>query len=200
MPTAPQAKRSNRKSSVQRKRILKAAADLFAKQGYHGTGIEELSQKVELGRGGLYYHIGSKETVLSDICRINVTEMIAAGEEIKAEDLSAEDRLRALAAKLMRNIADNISEWTVFFRDYIALSGPRLKEVLALRKEFEQIVRDLFEEGVASGELRQTDPIVVKGILGQFNYSYLWVRPGGRLEPEEIANVFCDSIFAGLRA
>jgi AcrR family transcriptional regulator len=200
VPASPQTKRSNRKASVQRKRILKAAADLFARQGYHGTGIEELSQKVELGRGGLYYHIGSKETVLADICRINVTEMIAAGEEIKAGDGSAEERLRELAAKLMRNIADNIAEWTVFFRDYIALSGPGLREVLGLRKEFEQIVRDLFEEGVAAGEFRQTDPIVVKGVLGQFNYAYLWVRPTGRLTPEEIAEVFCDSTFLGLRA
>jgi AcrR family transcriptional regulator len=200
MSAAPQAKRSNRKASVQRKRILRAAADLFAKQGYHGTGIEELSQKVELGRGGLYYHIGSKETVLAEICRINVTEMIAAGLEIKSGPGTAEERLRALAAKLMRNIADNIAEWTVFFRDYIALSGPGLREVLGLRKEFEQIVRDLYEEGADSGEFRKTDPIVVKGVLGQFNYAYLWVRPGGRLAPEEIAEIFCDSLFLGLRA
>jgi AcrR family transcriptional regulator len=194
------AKPSRVAGPVQRVRILRAAADLFAKQGYHGTGIEELSQKVELGRGALYYHIGSKESVLAEICRINVSEMIAAGREIKAGPGSAEERFRSLAAELMQNIAGNVPEWTVFFRDYIALSGPRLKEVLRLRQEFEAIVRDILEDGMASGELRELDPIVVKGVLGQFNYSYLWIRAGGRLSPAEIAEVFCDSFFVGLRA
>lgn len=200
MATTGETKRRRVAGPIQRKRILRAAADLFAEQGYHGTGIEELSKKVELGRGALYYHIGNKESVLAEICRINVSEMIAIGNEIKAGPGSVEERFRELAAKLMRNIADNVPEWTVFFRDYIALRGPRLKEVMGLRREFEQIVRDLIEEGMETGELRKLDPIAVKGALGQFNYSYLWVRSSGRLEPEQIAAVFCDTIFAGLRA
>ena len=187
-------------AAIQRERILQAAATLFAKQGYHGTGIEELSQQVELGRGGLYYHIGNKESVLAEICRVNVTEMIAVGTEIRDGAGSAEERFRALAAKLMRNIADHIPEWTVFFRDFIALSGPRLEEVLELRQGFEQIVKDILEEGISSRELRDLDPIAVKGVLGQFNYAYLWIRPSGRLEPEQVAEIFCDSLFVGLRA
>jgi AcrR family transcriptional regulator len=198
--TTGETKRRRVAGPIQRKRILRAAADLFAEQGYHGTGIEELSKKVDLGRGALYYHIGNKESVLAEICRVNVSEMIAIGNEIKAGPGSVEERFRELAAKLMRNIADNVPEWTVFFRDYIALRGPRLKEVMGLRREFEQIVRDLIEEGMEKGELRKLDPIAVKGVLGQFNYSYLWVRSSGRLEPEQIAAVFCDSIFVGLRA
>lgn len=200
MSTTEEPKRRRVAAPIQRKRILRAAADLFAEQGYHGTGVEELSKKVELGRGALYYHIGTKEKVLAEICRVNVSEMIAIGNEIKAGPGSAEQRFREVAARLMRNIADNVPEWTVFFRDYIALKGPRLKEVLGLRGEFEQIVKDLIDEGMESGELRRLDPIAVKGLLGQFNYSYLWVRSSGRLEPEQIAAVFCDSIFIGLRA
>ena len=196
----PDAKRSRVAGPVQRKRILRAAAVLFAKQGYHGTGIEELSQKVELGRGALYHHIGNKERVLAEICRTNVSEMIVAGNEIKDGPGGAEERFRTLVGKLMRNIADNVPEWTVFFRDYIALSGTWLREVLRLRGDFEQIVRDILEEGMKSGELRELDPIIVKGALGLFNYSYLWVRSSGRLAPEEVAEVFCDALFVGLRS
>ncbi|HTR75228.1 MAG TPA: TetR/AcrR family transcriptional regulator [Solirubrobacterales bacterium] len=200
MSSAGETKAKRLAGPVQRKRILRAAADLFAEQGYHGTGIEELSQKVELGRGALYHHIGSKEKVLAEICRISVSEMIAIGEKIKDGPGGAEERFRKLAAELMRNIAGSIPEWTVFFRDYIALSGPQQKEILGLRRDFEQIVKDIVDEGMESGELRRLDPIAIKGLLGQFNYSYLWVRSSGRLAPEEIAEIFCDSTFLGLRA
>jgi hypothetical protein len=128
-----------------------------------------------------------------------VIEMIAVGSEIVAREEPVETRMRTLLVELINHIARNSQGWTVFFRDYIALTGPRLKKVLKLRTEFEQLVSDLLEEGMASGELRRVDPIYVKGILGQFNYSYLWIREDGRLSPTEVAEVFCDALFNGLR-
>jgi len=44
------------------------------------------------------------------------------------------------------------------------------------------------------------DPVVVKGLLGMHNYSYLWLREDGRLTPEEVGDRFCDVLLAGLRA
>ncbi|MCW2838117.1 MAG: TetR/AcrR family transcriptional regulator, partial [Marmoricola sp.] len=42
------------------------------------------------------------------------------------------------------------------------------------------------------------EPIVVKGILGMFNYSYLWLRPGRGLSPEAIADLFVNVLERGL--
>lgn len=198
--TGAATKRTSLRGETQRRRILEAAAALFAENGYHGTGIEEISQAVGLGRGALYHHMGNKESVLYEICSTNVAEMLAVGRQIAADDASAEERLRRLLTELLKHIARNRNGWSVFFRDYIALVGPQFEKIVELREEFEQVLADLIAEGVESGELRSTDPVIVKGVLGIFNYSYLWISEKGRLKPEEIALIYCDTIFEGLRA
>ena len=159
-----------------RERIHQIAAALFARNGYHGTGIAELSEAVGLGRGALYYHISSKESVLYAISMGAIQALLEPSELILREEVSAEERMRKLARALMRNIADFSNEWTVFFREHIALTGQWRDEVMAKRERYEQLWARLLDEGAANGELTKVEPIVVKGVLGMFNYSYLWIR------------------------
>ncbi len=48
----------------QKERILKIAAQLFAKRGFHAVGMSDLQDAVKLGRDALYHHIRSKEDLL----------------------------------------------------------------------------------------------------------------------------------------
>ncbi len=187
-----------KRRSDQRERLLRTAAQLFAEKGYHGTGVAELGRAVELGRGGLYHHMGSKEALLVEISVRHVREMVEIGEEILESDLKPPDMLRQLSRSLMRTIADSLPEVTVFFHEVNTLRGEARDEVLPLRERFEQIWRDMLDEGVRQGYFRTGGGIVTKGILGMHNYSYVWIDPGGRLAPEDIADVFCDLLLRGL--
>jgi AcrR family transcriptional regulator len=186
--------------SKQKERILRVAAKLFAKNGYQATGVQELGKAVGLGRGALYHHIGSKEQLLFDISFLHVEEMVELGEALLEEETSAQDKIRRLSSALMRNIVDNLDEWTVFFHEVNALTGRVRKPLIARRERYEQIWADIVAQGTRSGELRKVDPVAIKGLLGMHNYAYLWIRERGRLEPEEIADVFCDIIMPGLLA
>ncbi|MBW1734247.1 MAG: TetR/AcrR family transcriptional regulator [Deltaproteobacteria bacterium] len=46
------------------KRIIQAALELFVRKGYHGTSINEITQKVGLTKGALYSHFSSKGELL----------------------------------------------------------------------------------------------------------------------------------------
>jgi AcrR family transcriptional regulator len=61
-----------RPTAVRKQEIARIAARLFAAQGFHGTGINELAQEVGLGKGALYYHIKSKEDLLFEISTAHV--------------------------------------------------------------------------------------------------------------------------------
>lgn len=41
---------------------------------------------------------------------------------------------------------------------------------------------------------------MVKGLLGMFNYSYLWVTANGSRTPEQIADDFLDTVITGMSA
>jgi AcrR family transcriptional regulator len=186
------------KSPVKR-RVVEASAKLFARKGYSATGIAEIEKAVGLGRGALYHHIGSKENLLYEISRSHVLDMVEYGEQLALQDLSAEEKFRALARRLMTTIAENLAELTVFFSDHRALSKAHATELVGIRNRFEGLWVAILAQGVERGELRETSPVVVKGVLGMFNYSYLWLRPGGKESPEQIADEFCDVLLTGLK-
>jgi len=58
---AKDASRRNQKWAARRESIIDTSARLFAANGYHATGINELCDANELGKGALYHYIGSKE-------------------------------------------------------------------------------------------------------------------------------------------
>ncbi|MCW2813573.1 MAG: TetR family transcriptional regulator [Nocardioides sp.] len=186
--------------SAARERIHRTAAELFARNGYHGTGMSELSEAVGLGRGALYYHIVSKESVLYAITAGAIEQLIKPSDLIVQGDGTAEARIRELARVLMRNIAELSNQWTVFFREHSSLTGQWHEDLMHKREHYEGLWWQLLQEGVASGEFGPVPQIVTKGVLGMFNYSYLWLRVDGLSTPEDVADLFCDVLLGGLRA
>jgi AcrR family transcriptional regulator len=185
---------------INRGRVIAVAAELFARNGYHNTGIAELGRAVGLGRGALYHYIGSKEAVLYAISKDQVDRMNSDAEALLDRNLEADKLLREMARGLLRNIATHRAEWAVFFREYNALTGARRDEVIAARERYEGYWRQAMDRGVRSGVLRQTPRLLVKGILGMLNYTYLWFTPDGELTPDELADLFLDAIIDGIHA
>lgn len=51
------------RSELTRRKILRAAIDLFSAQGYSATGLGDIIDEAELTKGALYYHFDSKEAL-----------------------------------------------------------------------------------------------------------------------------------------
>lgn len=92
-----------------------------------------------------------------------------------------------LGRELVLKIAANQAELTVCFREINSLTEPRHSEVLTLHRKYERVWRDTMVDGAELGVFRPYDPIVLKGVLGMYFYSYLWMRSDGRLPPMHIA-------------
>jgi AcrR family transcriptional regulator len=50
-----------------RKKIIRAAVKLFARQGYHKTTISDLAQAINLTSGAIFHHFPNKESVLEAV-------------------------------------------------------------------------------------------------------------------------------------
>lgn len=186
------------RQNTHRDRILKEAANLFAENGYQRTGMAALERSIGLGRGALYYHIGDKEALLHEISLAVSNGMADFAEKLLERGLPADEMLRMLIRGLMRLIADNKAEVTVFYREFAWLTGDRRREVMTSRARFESAWHDTLIKGEADGIFNPTTPVVRKGLLGMVNYSYLWFQPQGELTAEEVADQFTDVILGGI--
>ena len=50
-----------------RDRILEVALELFGRQGYEGTSIRDIAERMGLTKAAVYYHFPSKEDLLADV-------------------------------------------------------------------------------------------------------------------------------------
>jgi AcrR family transcriptional regulator len=179
-------------------RILRVAAEIFARKGYHGTGVAELGTAAGLKRGALYYHIRSKEDLLYDLSRRHVEEALERGRAVVDRELPPVAKFRALAREHVRTIAARSDEVTVVIREMGALTGKRARQLAELRDEYENLFARVLQEGAERGVFRSADRITVLGVLGMFNWTHVWLRAeSGLLPPEEIADRLTDIVLQG---
>ncbi|PRZ43028.1 TetR family transcriptional regulator [Antricoccus suffuscus] len=186
------------RGAATRQRIVTAATELFSARGYHGTGVAELLEVAQVSRGSFYHHFDDKEAVLYEISLVPVENMCIVSSRIAADGTPATERIRRLAAVLVEDIGVHQAQWRVFLRDFEYLSEDRRAAVLAARDRFESYWEQVLDAGYRSGEFREISKLRVKGILGMFNFSVLWMDPVGPVSPREIAEDFVELILAGI--
>ena len=154
--------------------------------------MAEIGSLAGFGKGSLYHHIDNKEGLLYDIASRFIRDLVSTGRAISDSCPDPEERLRRLSQQLMKTIGSNLSEVIVCFREVQALTGSRLKEVMGLHVDYQTLWEQAIADGVNSGVFRPTDKIAVKGLLGMFFYSCLWLNLDGPQTPEEIGEVFSE--------
>jgi AcrR family transcriptional regulator len=86
-------------------KIIDTATELFARQGYHATGVAELGRAVGLGSGALYHYIGSKEDLLFTIVRSHLEHALEFGRDLLAHESTAVEKLHEMGREHMRLVA-----------------------------------------------------------------------------------------------
>ena len=178
--------------------IRAVAAELFAKHGYGAVGVAELGEAVGLGRGALYYHISSKEDLLYNISSHYMQLLIDASRNIIALELDPDKRIKLLSRAMIGAVYNHRAAMTVCFREIHGLSGDRYRDVSQLHQDYQQLWVDTVSMGVAQGRFRPIEKVAIKGLMGMFFYSFLWLNPQGPQTGDEIGDIFSDLILHAL--
>lgn len=78
-----------------RRRILRAALELFAERGFHGTAVPDVAERAEVGPGTIYRFVASKEELVNVLFRETKARLGQA--LMHGDDPSQEPRTRFLA-------------------------------------------------------------------------------------------------------
>jgi len=180
--------------------ILKSAAKAFRKLGYHGATVEEIAAALHMKKGNLYYYFKNKEEILFACHQYSLDQLTQILEGVQCGSASADQKLRQLIVAFVHTILDDL-HGTALLLDLEALTPAHLKAVIARRDRFERGVRDVLEEGMATGTFGQGDPkLLAFALFGAVNWIPRWFKPQGASTSQEIADRFADYLIAGLRS
>ena len=187
------------KWEARRQAIIDTSAHVFAQRGYHATGVTELCTANDLGKGALYHYIGSKEELLAAIHDRVMDEVMAGADRVAKAGGTPSERLARLGDELLDVIHRYPDHVWVFLHEFPALTGARAERFRFRRQAYEQRVEQVLRDGVKAGEFRDIDPwLTARGWLGMHNYTYLWLKPGGRLSAKSVAQPFAEIFMRGI--
>jgi len=185
------------KRSRRRTEILHAALRAFRERGYYATTLDDIAERLGVGKTALYHYFPDKEAILYACHQESLAELdrILRGTRRYA---SATERLAYVIREHVRVMTDTLEGSPLAF-EVPALSPARQRPIIIARDRYERALRRMITEGISAGEFRAVEPkIAVFAILGAVNWIARWYRPEGSLHAQELGRQFADHLVGGL--
>jgi AcrR family transcriptional regulator len=122
-----------------RDQILAAAAELFARHGFHGVGIDEIGAAVGVSGPALYRHFRSKDAMLGEMLTSISDILLAGGLDRRERTEEPAKLLGELVAFQVDFALDNPALITVQERDLGNLADPDRRRVRALQRRYVEV-------------------------------------------------------------
>lgn len=146
---------------AERKRqILEAAAEVFARSGYHETRMDDIADVAGLSKGALYLYFPSKAALITALLESHLDRALHFMQSLVDTEGTVRERLLAY----IRHEADNLDTMRailpVCYEFYAA--ALREEDVASFFKgyfrQYVELLAQIISQGIERGELRQTDP------------------------------------------
>jgi AcrR family transcriptional regulator len=158
---------------TRREQILAAAAELFARRGFHGVGIDDIGAAVGISGPALYRHFRSKDAMLGEMLRAISEYLLAGGQRKTAEAAGPAQALPALIAFQVDFALDNSALITVQERDLANLAEPDRHQVRTLQRQYVEVWVRAIQAGVPGSSERAARAAAhaVFGLINSTPYS-----------------------------
>lgn len=171
--------------------IHTVARNLFCKNGFAETSMQDIASELGLQRGSLYHHIESKEELLIDILESSLNEMFNAVERIVALQEPPAEKLRLYLMVSLETMARRQQEMLIWIAERRRM--PELLAPLAVKiRQADGNLLRIIEEGIEAGAWSPRDKNLafqtLRGVIAWFPH---WYRQDGRLSVSEISAEMC---------
>jgi AcrR family transcriptional regulator len=184
-----------------RAEIVRLAAELFDREGYHQTSMERLAAAAGVAKPTLYHYFSGKEEILGEIHRQFIEPLIARHERRLGFSLRPRQLLLEAMGDVLELMETHRGHVRVFFEHYRELPPDAHAAVKRRRDHYESLIEAVIERGVAEGEFRAANTrLTTLAVFGMCNWAYQWYRSGGPLRPREIAYHLWDILERGIGA
>ena len=188
------ARKQGSHSDITRPRLMETALRLIARHGFAAVSMRQIASEVGVQVGALYNYIPDKQTLLFDLMRGHLDDLLAA---VDAANLTGDalTRLESFAKLHIRfNLprADNVF---VAYMELRNLSDENFAVIEHLRRKYEDTLEAILKDGLQEGVFDVADTrIATLALIGMLSAMNTWYREGGRLATEQIETLYWDLV------
>jgi len=174
-------------TDAQRERILQAATDLFARQGYANTTMAQIVRALGVTKPFVYYYFRDKQEIFETLSWRPAVDCFTSMDFAADDERRAVEKVKEGIARLIRA---TIAHHPCAFFPYREPQVYRPAYIAAQKKlahHFYDRLFPLLEEARSDGDLDFQDTrITAFAALSLPGFLYSWYRPDGRLSPDAV--------------
>jgi len=177
-------------SGITGPKVRQAALRLFARHSYAAVSMRQIAAEVGLQAGALYNYTPDKQSLLYDLMKSHLLELLAAYDGLPdcPRPLPA---LKAFTRFHIRFHAERPDEVFIAYMELRSLDQENFEEIEALRRAYERRLEDVLERGVAAGVFDVPDTrIAAMALIAMLTGVNTWYRPGGRLSLPQVQELY----------
>jgi AcrR family transcriptional regulator len=177
-----------------RERIIREARRLFLERGYDAAAMSQLAKRSGVTTPALYWHFASKAELCAAVLDRDYRNFLDELTE-RTTGGTPERRLRAFVATYVDLQIRDREGWTNV--GYSQLHEKVSDAVRAVIKDLTVAIidrlRQILREGRDAGAFHVPDlTLATYSLITMCEYVYVWYRPGGRLSPQQVGEIYAD--------
>lgn len=181
-------------SDITGPRLRRAALALFARHGFAAVSMRRIATVVGVQAGALYNYTPDKQTLLFDLMRSHMEELLDAWDSHEQSG----DALETLEAFTRFHIRFNTQRADAVFVSYMELRNltPENFEVIEdLRRVYETRLETILRQGARDGVMSVAEPrIASMALIAMLTGVTTWYSARGRLSLVQVEAVYWDMV------
>jgi AcrR family transcriptional regulator len=148
-----------KRSIETRSRILDAALELFAQNGYDATSVAEICQAAKVSKGAFYHHFRTKQSIFLALLQ-SWLGTIDVMLDVNRQGAQAVPQALRQMSIIMTGVYDQAGGRLPMFLEFWtqASHDPLIwHEVIKPYQRYQQYFKSLIESGIAEGSLKAVD-------------------------------------------
>jgi AcrR family transcriptional regulator len=180
---------------------LRLAADLFAERGFKATTVRDIAETAGVLSGSLYHHFDSKESIVEELLREYVDELLAEYRRMIGEGGAPREVLSRLADSVFASFAERRAVITVWQKERQNLEHrPGFAYLRTAEAEVERLWTEVIRHGIEAGEFREDlDPrLAYRFIRDSVWMAVHWYSADGPLTSQQLAEHYLAIMLDGI--
>jgi AcrR family transcriptional regulator len=177
--------RVSKKHDVRLNEILDAAELLFTQKGYESATVNDILDKVEIGKGTFYHYFKSKEDVMNAVITRNVERVVERAKAIAKDGaLAASEKMRRVIQSL--SIAGDPEGSIIEELHKPANAQMHQKSIVEIIRASAPVLADVVGQGIREGVYRTPYPLeTIEFLLAASQF--IFDKGIFRWKPEELS-------------
>jgi len=195
------ARKTGSHSEITGPRVRAAALKLFAQNGYAAVSMRKIAREVGVQAGALYLYTPDKQSLLFDLMRDHMTDLLAALEDAVPAIGGATLRLKDFTRFHIFYHLERPEAVFVSYMELRNLTPENFQIIETLRRTYEDKLQAILQQGQKAGQFDLPDTkLATLALIAMLTGVNTWYRHGGRLGPDKVAAIYWDMVRKAVKA